>query len=1073
MKHLFVVIVIMPFYLQAQIVEQKGYVREISYSKEAKDTPIEGVRVKVETEERSDANGNVNLKITKTDNNTFVFNDIHKIGYRLISPSRDSIYNKRYPLNEAVTVEVILANEALLRKEANTIAEKRYQQLEKELENREETIEQKDKALAELKETDIRYRQIVKERDSLQQKLDIFYTQYTEAWNKIREEAEKLAQIDYKTLDSLSLLNLELKKAGKWQEIVEVNKKSAAEREKELQMLKKVQESVEDAIQAKVQQLGNDYLNTANGFKLGFEIDSALVYFKKRVDLDSTSYSYLFDYASLLQDSKRFYEAQTWYLKTYQYAQTKEKKASTLNNLGLLYNELQDYTNAKSAYMEALEISRELTKKYSKNYNSYVAMTLNNMGNLYSDLQDYTNAKNAYLEALEIKRELAKKHPESYISDVATTINNLGNLYSDLQDYTNAKSAYLEALEIRSELAKKYPESYNSDVAMTLNNLGGLFYYLQDYTNAKSAYMEALEIKRELAKKYPESYISDVATIINNLGSLYRELQDYTNAKSAYMEALEISKELAKKYPESYNSDVANTINNMGSLYRELQDYTNAKSAYMEALEIRRELAKKYPESYNSDVANTINSLGNLYIELQDYANAKKAYMEALEISKELAKKYPESYNSDVATTLNNLGTLYSNLQDYANAKKAYMEALEIRRELAKKYPESYNSDVAMTLNNQGSLYRVLQDYSNAKKAYMEALEIKRELAKKYPKRYVSDVGNTLNNLGNLYSDLQDYTNAKSAYLEALEIRRELAKKYPESYNSDVAMTLNNMGSLYRVLQDYSNTKKAYLEALEIRRELAKKYPESYNSDVANTLNSLGNLYSDLQDYTNAKSAYLEALETYRELVKNQPKNPAYLLEVARININIGKLLIKQNKKAEAIEYYQLAVNILHNLHVITGNNDYKNYADYYTNIIADFNKTNTDHRIAEQLELIKRYKLEEQTDSIAYLRASAYGNLSWYYLFSQEFVKAEEAARKSLAFGKETEWVNTNLAHALLFQGRFEEAKEIYQTFKDKSYRQDKSKTYKDFFLQDLKELEEAGITHPDMEKIRTLLKN
>ncbi|MCB9351204.1 MAG: hypothetical protein H6573_27455 [Lewinellaceae bacterium] len=56
----------------------------------------------------------------------------------------------------------------------------------------------------------------------------------------------------------------------------------------------------------------------------------------------------------------------------------------------------------------------------------------------------------------------------------------------------------------------------------------------------------------------------------------------------------------------------------------------------------------------------------------------------------------------------------------------------------------------------------------------------------------------------------------------------------------------------------------------------------------------------------------------------------------------------------------------------------------------------------------------------------------------------------------------------SLLFQGKYEEAEVLYLGFKDKPYG---DSTYSKAFLEDLNALEEAGITHPDVGKVRALL--
>ena len=61
---------------------------------------------------------------------------------------------------------------------------------------------------------------------------------------------------------------------------------------------------------------------------------------------------------------------------------------------------------------------------------------------------------------------------------------------------------------------------------------------------------------------------------------------------------------------------------------------------------------------------------------------------------------------------------------------------------------------------------------------------------------------------------------------------------------------------------------------------------------------------------------------------------------------------------------------------------------------------------------------------------------------------------------------IKGNLAHA--YDNQFETAKAIYLENKDAKL--DEERSFSHAVLDDFKELEEAGITHPDMEKIKAL---
>ena len=101
---------------------------------------------------------------------------------------------------------------------------------------------------------------------------------------------------------------------------------------------------------------------------------------------------------------------------------------------------------------------------------------------------------------------------------------------------------------------------------------------------------------------------------------------------------------------------------------------------------------------------------------------------------------------------------------------------------------------------------------------------------------------------------------------------------------------------------------------------------------------------------------------------------------------------------------------------------------------------------------------------------SAAYYNLSWYLILNEKFEQAEAAARRTLEITPEMTGVYTNIALSLLFKGALEEAKAIYLEWKDR--KDHRGLVLKIVFLKDFDDLERAGITHPDVEEIRRLLK-
>jgi hypothetical protein len=96
---------------------------------------------------------------------------------------------------------------------------------------------------------------------------------------------------------------------------------------------------------------------------------------------------------------------------------------------------------------------------------------------------------------------------------------------------------------------------------------------------------------------------------------------------------------------------------------------------------------------------------------------------------------------------------------------------------------------------------------------------------------------------------------------------------------------------------------------------------------------------------------------------------------------------------------------------------------------------------------------------------ASEYGNLSWYYLLANKPQKAMVNANKGLRLNPSLTFIKGNLAHAHLFLGNYDKALMGYKfNFKNKILN---NKNFLDATLEDFTLFKEAGLTHPDLDRM------
>ncbi len=99
------------------------------------------------------------------------------------------------------------------------------------------------------------------------------------------------------------------------------------------------------------------------------------------------------------------------------------------------------------------------------------------------------------------------------------------------------------------------------------------------------------------------------------------------------------------------------------------------------------------------------------------------------------------------------------------------------------------------------------------------------------------------------------------------------------------------------------------------------------------------------------------------------------------------------------------------------------------------------------------------------------YLSLAWYHLFERDPREAIAASLKALELSPHNAaMIKVTLAHSYLFDNQFDKAKTVYLENKNAKLRDDE-RIFRQAVLDDFKQLEEAGITHPDMEKIKALL--
>jgi len=443
------------------------------------------------------------------------------------------------------------------------------------------------------------------------------------------------------------------------------------------------------------------------------------------------------------------------------------KEATTLNNLGGVYNSLGEKQQALEFYNQALLLTRAMGDRGGE------AITLHNLGSVYNSLGEKQQALEFYNKALPLLRAVGDRRGE------AATLTSIGSLYSSLGEKQQALEFYNQALPLRRAVGDKSGE------AVTLNNIGSLYSSLGEKQQALAFFNQALPLRQAVGDKSGE------AITLHNLGGVYNSLGEKQQALEFYNQALPLLRAVGDRRGEAY------TLNSIALVYNSLGEKQQALEFYNQALPLRRAVEDRRGEAY------TLNNLGGVYSSLGEKQQALEFYNQALPLMRAVGDKGGE------AMILNNLGGVYNSLGEKQQALEFLNQALSLRRAVGDRRGE------AATLNNIGSVYDLLGEKQQALEFLNQALPLIRAVGDK------SGEATTLHNIGLVYNSLGEKQQALEFYNQALPLRRAVGDRDGE------ATTLHNIGLVYNSLGERQKALEFYNQALPVFQAVGNRDGEA------------------------------------------------------------------------------------------------------------------------------------------------------------------------------------------------------------------------------------------------------
>jgi len=693
--------------------------------------------------------------------------------------------------------------------------------------------------------------------------------------------------------------------------------------------------------------------------------------------------------------------------------------------------------------------------------------------------------KGAPADALDVlvKRRLLRTEERLHVRRVELTHDVLTSVVRQSRDeryrQEQAELSQQRELQIREKLrkARKRLLAIVSVMAAFLAFVSafGLFSYVQ--------WQKAVRAEQEARRQ-------------RDLAAAATEQAEANAALAKVNEALAKSNEaLAKE-----RADVAEKLQEMAREYIEESNYNFSQ------------IANEFPSVRAVQLVILRNSLGRLerIIEVNPqavWAQHNRSYMlafaceaaqrlgkrdEALELARQAiaaASALPSDEKSPKVAALS-LGITASSLRilgEYELAAKILEQghaALETLKPEENADPARWKASLHQV---QGELYRDLKQHDKRLQAYEAAIKLHNKWLEKSPKddrlrndlvTFQIEAGRALLSLGK--------TEEAIAKLEAAKDLRVKLWRESDSIKArnQVAYVCEQLGWAYRVAGNLKMARIAYQNMENARRGVIIQTPGVLPDDFAydpevgernlsNALQQFGSMEYKIGDPKIGREKYEQAVKLARALRERVP-DLENLSNLSGILVYWGDDLYarKEWEAAEKLflEALQLRETVLEKR---PDDATAKGEVAFILDKIADCNFSqerwaDAASRTAERARLRREAHDAAPTPTTLERLVAALGSHSFHSLFVKKPEQAQQAAEEALKLKPDETWIRTNLAHALLFLDRYEEAEAIYREYANVNLG---TSTFADECRNDFRLLRQAGVDHPRFADIEALL--
>jgi hypothetical protein len=596
-----------------------------------------------------------------------------------------------------------------------------------------------------------------------------------------------------------------------------------------------------------------------------------------------------------------------------------------------------------------------------------------------------------------------------------------------------------------------------------------------DSQDARVWFRLAVDAEQAAARK-DKKYLHDAVTVWERFGNFDYNLKNYQEATHEYTGAADTARAMARTSDNDWeDNDLSEALRLRADSERKDSKFAPARKDYEDSLKMMEKLQKN--QTILSRMSYVYEGLGILDTLAEDYKSALGQFEHEKQIDLSLSNNDQNRQETLVIDFIHVVDTQHrlknqpgerAQLQESETTFKQWSKPAD--QESTKRHINAMVALAEFDLDND--------QYKQAREEYQAAADEANKYAQatsslSYPElKYKALVASGL-------SAFQEKDYGKA--LEYFDDSQKTTEEMPDDKYREDARPRSRLltAIIYQVQDRQSEAEKQYRDASQMVRQLIVK-DCSYHIRLFSRVET-GHISSlvSLKRIDDARTELGEVIKSVDTNCSSIEKDSEARVKVAQLLIDLGDTFSGITRTPsltdDAMNSYRRASPIVNGLMAENCLTSLDQFASVEAGIMKSLvSMKKQDEARSEGMRAIgfldaKCKAIDKNSNSAAKTAmAGIWGNLSYDFVRFGDGKDALMCAEKGLDFDPSQLWIKVNRAHALLYSGRLDEAKQSYGEVKMLKWR---DRLLAEDICSDFKEFESMGLSNPTMDGVRRTL--